>query len=143
MRTLALVIVFLVCSLHDPLSAASRCTEVVGSAADLVGIVLFEEGSSKVSVQMSTSLRGVASVLKAESLGINNKLYLVGFTDREGSPTENITVSEERAHNVLKFLFGLLPDTLKMEAVGCGENYPVIPKSGTNPHNRRVEIRLE
>ncbi len=74
-----------------------------------------------------------------------NRFEIAGYTDEKGSDAYNDKLSLRRARNIKQMLVdrGIPED--KLEVVGRGKGYPVIPNAKTeeeNAQNRRVEINI-
>lgn len=75
------------------------------------------------------------------------KIRIISHTDNVGSDRYNLRLSEKRAKNVVKYLVekGVQPE--RLESVGKGEAYPIVPNEnadGTdNPEGRKKNRRTE
>jgi len=82
----------------------------------------------------------IAELLK----GSNQKIMVEGHSSLEGNPKSNMTLSEQRAASVKKYLIdkGIAPE--RITAIGYGSTRPLMKgmSEKANVQNRRVEIKL-
>jgi len=104
--------------------------------------VMFAVGSSTLTPAATATLDMIASEVSATPSG-----YLVeiqGFADSTGSETFNITLSQRRAENVLRYLVGKNVPLFRVSIIGLGEVNPVADNTtrAGREQNRRVEVRV-
>ena len=71
------------------------------------------------------------------------KIEIAGHTDNVGSPSTNLSLSEDRADNVAKFVISKDVSLLRLQSVGYGHSRPMASnddKIGGRELNRRIEI---
>lgn len=102
--------------------------------------VLFDFNSSKLSDAAKNILRQVAARLKADA---NLRLHVEGHADGVGTPKDNFKVSTRRAEAVKNFLVDdqKISDGL-ITTAAFGTIKPAVLTGGTEPQNRRVEMRF-
>jgi outer membrane protein OmpA-like peptidoglycan-associated protein len=104
--------------------------------------VTFALGSSTLTPEAMATLDMVASGVASTPSG-----YLVeiqGFADSTGSENFNITLSQRRAENVLRYLVSKSVPLYRVSIIGLGEVNPVADNSTREgrEQNRRVEVRV-
>ena len=75
----------------------------------------------------------------------NDTFLLVGHTDKRGSDTYNLKLSEMRAKYLRQLLIERGVDPERIQAIGCGGKEPKIPNAETEPEheqNRRVTLEF-
>jgi K(+)-stimulated pyrophosphate-energized sodium pump len=101
--------------------------------------LLFDTGSATLRPESQEQLQNVAAILKANP---NVHLKIGGYTDNVGSADQNLTLSDERATNVMHELvrMGVAPNAL--EAKGYGQEHPVADNSTEEGRalNRRISM---
>ncbi len=101
--------------------------------------LLFDTGSATLQPQSQDQLRAVASILKANP-GVHLKIG--GYTDNVGSAAQNMTLSQDRANNVMSELvvLGVAPERLAAE--GYGQQHSVADNSteAGRAMNRRISM---
>ncbi|RWG44686.1 MAG: OmpA family protein [Mesorhizobium sp.] len=142
--SLATALLLLTCQGSFSLTASEvkRCDDVSALSTELVGVVLFGEGSSSLRGSMPKIGNAIGDVLAERSPVLSWKVYLVGHTDKVGSDRTNESLGKERAETVRKLLVDMV--TAPFEVATCGETRPLLnTKDGRpHPHNRRVEVRV-
>jgi len=104
--------------------------------------IQFETGKAIIKHVSFTLLKSIAKVV------IDNptyKLIVEGHTDDVGEDQMNMTLSQNRAEAVAKYLITQGADPLRVSGVGFGETKPVdtnASKAG-QARNRRVELKVE
>ena len=100
--------------------------------------LLFDYDSYKLTESVKNFLFLYAQWLKQND-EIN--IRIEGHTDSVGSDNYNMTLSENRAHEVLNFFVseGILKN--RMKAIGFGDKIPVA-EGYDGPKNRRIEIKV-
>lgn len=108
----------------------------------LNGSVLFQTGESDVRLASTHRLDQVAQVLLAER---NATITVVGYTDAQGSTSNNQSLSERRATSVRNYLVQQGVATDRISSKGLGEADPIAPNSTSTgrANNRRVEIVVD
>jgi outer membrane protein OmpA-like peptidoglycan-associated protein len=108
-----------------------------------IGHVHFASGSSALTAETRKALRLVAKEMKDSNL---TSAYLVGMTDRSGSETANLTLSEKRANVAATYLnkklaeLGVTNSSVTTENMG---EYLSEKRDGTvNPFDRKVSILI-
>jgi len=102
-------------------------------AADALGKVFFEVGSSALPADATAAVNAAAEFLKGKA---DAKLDLTGYTDKSGDVEKNLELAKERAKAVREALkaAGVSEDRINMKP-------PVsITGSGDNAEARRVEL---
>jgi outer membrane protein OmpA-like peptidoglycan-associated protein len=101
--------------------------------------LLFDTGSATLRPESQEQLQNVAAILKANP---NVHLKIGGYTDNVGIADQNLTLSDERATNVMHELvrIGVAPNVL--EAKGYGQEHPVADNSTEEGRalNRRISM---
>jgi phosphate transport system substrate-binding protein len=98
----------------------------------------FQSGSSAPDVRATDDIKRIIAIL-AEPQNRQKQVVLIGFTDNIGNPTQNLTLSTQRAESIQTEFskFGL-----KTQVHGFGQALPVAVNTtalGQN-RNRRVEV---
>lgn len=104
--------------------------------------IQFETGKAVIKKQSNGILDAVVKMMKENP---NYKLIIEGHTDDVGDDQANMTLSQNRAEAVAKYLISNGVDPLKVSATGYGETKPVDTnktKAG-KARNRRVELKVE
>lgn len=104
--------------------------------------VLFDTGRSTLTTEGKSTLDGVAQ----QARNIRRYAFEIeGFTDSTGNATRNISLSQERAENVARYLTVEHQVPLRnIHMIGAGSAAPVADNKTRNgrKQNRRVEVRL-
>lgn len=121
---------------------ANKCDDVSALSTELIGVVLFGEGSSSISEPMAKIGKAIGDVVAKRRSDPSIEVYLIGHADKVGSDRINQTLGKERAEAVGKLLTGVV--AAPIEVVTCGEVRPLLETEDdrAHPHNRRVEVRL-
>jgi len=119
-----------------------HCDAVLSATSQLVGVVLFEEGSSRLDGPMQKIGSAIGDILSSRDWGSTAKIYVVGHTDRVGSDQFNLDLGRKRAEALQTILATKV--NAPFEIVSCGETRLVIqtPDGRPHAHNRRVEVRV-
>jgi outer membrane protein OmpA-like peptidoglycan-associated protein len=121
--------------LNDVLQTKDTPRGLVVNMAD----VLFQTGKYELSSDAQLKLAKLSGIIQAHP-GLN--LSIEGYTDTTGTADFNMTLSQQRADTVRKFLIsqGLSPDSITSK--GLGEADPIADNSTAAGRklNRRVEI---
>ena len=101
--------------------------------------VLFDTGKFELKESASAELKALIAAIKRIPKGT---LIIEGHTDNVGSPASNLTLSENRAKEVSKYLKKHLSASYKFEIKGFGETQPIAANNSeeNKQKNRRVEI---
>jgi len=102
------------------------------------GDELFESGTATVTSAASPRLRDFAQVIRSTP---DVRLAVRGYTDAQGSESFNLTLSEDRADAVRKYLVGEGIEPGHISAAGFGPQFPVA--SNDTPEGRRMNRRIE
>ena len=103
--------------------------------------VFYNTGSSSLSDLSRYELDNLTTIMKGNS-SVN--VELAGHTDNQGDDGMNMTLSESRAQNVLKYLKDKGISTDRLTYAGYGETLP-IGDNGTEDgreQNRRTELKI-
>ena len=105
------------------------------------GDELFESGTATLAPAATPRLRDFAQAARSAP---DVRLAVRGYTDAQGSESFNLTLSEDRADAVRKYLVGEGIEPGHISAAGFGPQFPVA--SNDTPEgrglNRRIEIEL-
>ncbi len=102
--------------------------------------VTFRSGSAVVTIESQSVLDRVAESLIAWP---DVRVEVGGHTDSQGDDAQNLTLSDQRAKSVMRYLYTRGVSFTRIEAKGYGETQPVAgneTESGRSK-NRRVELR--
>jgi hypothetical protein len=103
----------------------------------------FENGRADILPEMQTDLDKVVNFLVDHP---TFKLKISGHTDSDGNPDSNLKLSQRRADSIKKYITekGSI-ETSRIEAVGYGDQKPIINESTTEAKkiNRRVEFEIQ
>lgn len=101
----------------------------------------FETGGTTLSAGSQTQLSNIVAILNAFP---NVKLKLGGYTDNVGDPNSNLQLSQDRASAVKVELMKLGINTVRLDAEGYGEQYPVASNETAEgkAQNRRIDVRV-
>jgi outer membrane protein OmpA-like peptidoglycan-associated protein len=101
----------------------------------------FPVGGSELASERSEGLAAIAEVLARHD---RLMARVEGHTDRSGSVTDNIALSQERARSIKDALATRGVDAERIEIVGMGESRPIDEgrTAEARQRNRRVEIYL-
>ncbi len=99
----------------------------------------FEQSSSKIKTQSFPQLDKLVNTMK---LNPKVKLEIVGYTDNNGDPRQNLALSHFRATVVSNYLFNKGIAANRIRAVGKGQEEPIAPNDTEEKKkkNRRVEF---
>ncbi|MFK7807431.1 MAG: DUF937 domain-containing protein [Saprospiraceae bacterium] len=129
-------------------SAGEKLSNVLGSGKAKVGETIvfqnltFKTGSAEIDPTTATEVMNLAQVLKAYP---NIKVEIGGHTDNTGDSANNLTLSNNRASSVAKYLVregGI--DRNRITTFGYGDGKPVAD-NGTEEgraQNRRIELKI-
>jgi len=114
-------------------ATVAEAAQTAAPAADALGKIFFEVGSSALPADATAAVNAAAEFLKGKS---DAKLDLTGYTDKSGDVEKNLELAKERAKAVREALkaAGVPEDRINMKP-------PVsITGSGDNAEARRVEL---
>ena len=105
------------------------------------GDLLFDSGSSSLSPGAYGRLDQLADTLNRYP---DTDVVVTGHTDSEGSEATNLTLSDQRADSVRRYLISKGVSPGRITSVGLGESRPLVTNSTAEgrQQNRRVEIEL-
>ncbi|PTU31144.1 OmpA family protein [Stenotrophobium rhamnosiphilum] len=104
--------------------------------------VNFENDSATLTSASHAILDGAAATLNAQP---NDNAEIAGYTDANGQPEYNLTLSKQRAESVRQYLISKGVDAARLTANGYGEANPVAGNDtdAGREANRRVELKLQ
>jgi outer membrane protein OmpA-like peptidoglycan-associated protein len=102
------------------------------------GDELFESGTATLSPAGGPRLHDFAQVVRSAP---EARLAVRGYTDAQGSESFNLTLSEDRADAVRRFLMGEGIEPGHISAAGFGPQFPIA--SNDTPEGRRTNRRIE
>ena len=127
-----------------PVTRASTGTSSGGSSgAPSVNLTVdFASGSATLTPQARATLDQLGKALASKDLG-RYRFRIEGHTDTVGSPSTNLSLSQQRADAVAAYLeqtYGIA--AARLRAVGKGEQGLLVPTPPQTPNaqNRRVEV---
>ncbi len=101
----------------------------------------FKSGSSAPDVRATDDMKRIMSIL-SEPQNRQKQVILIGFTDNVGSPTQNLSLSTQRAQSIQSEFakFGLRTDVF-----GFGQALPIASNDSplNQNKNRRVEVWMK
>lgn len=116
----------------DPIEAGSKIT---------LNNIFFESGSYELLEKSRTELNKVVSFLNSNG---EVNIEISGHTDDVGSDSANLTLSQNRAKSVVKYLTekGIVKE--RLEARGFGETLPIVENDtdSNRAKNRRIEFKI-
>jgi outer membrane protein OmpA-like peptidoglycan-associated protein len=123
-----------------PRAPAQASTSPAGPSVNLT--VNFPTGSAELTAAARASLDNLGKALASSELA-NFRFRIEGHTDTVGSREENKLLSQRRAEAVVSYLssqYHVAPS--RLEAVGMGEDDPLVPTPPQTPEarNRRVQV---
>ena len=73
------------------------------------------------------------------------QVQIVGYTDSDGTPESNLTLSQERADAVKTYLVGRGVPADSLTTLGKGEADPLVPNDTpeNKAKNRRIELIVQ
>ncbi len=109
---------------------------------EILDKVYFATGKTTIEKRSHPLLTNVAEVMKAHPEIL--RVRVEGHTDDVGEDAANKRLSQGRADAVRAFLIGAGVDAARLEAMGFGEEQPVLPNSTNKGRaaNRRVEFKI-
>jgi outer membrane protein OmpA-like peptidoglycan-associated protein len=120
---------------HDSSSSAGDS----GDAVVLAFPLYFKSGSSKLTSQATPFVDSLGALMKMDP---TLRFQVEGHTDSEGSATDNLRLSRERAISVIDHLVNEHSiDASRLVPVGKGSQEPLEGVSPRDDTNRRVQFR--
>ena len=103
--------------------------------------LLFDTGKATLQPSSQEQLDNIANILKAYP---NVHVKIGGYTDNTGDPSANMTLSAERAKNVMDALVSAGIDPSRLTSEGYGDQFPVGDNSTEDGRakNRRIALRV-
>ncbi len=103
--------------------------------------LLFDTGKATLQPSSQEQLDNIANILKAYP---NVHVKIGGYTDNTGDPAANMTLSTERAKNVMDALVSAGIDPSRLSSEGFGDQFPVGDNSTEEGRakNRRIALRV-
>lgn len=104
-------------------------------------IIEFDSGSSNLRESGKLILKEIATSIAS----VGGKIVeIVGHTDNEGSPNNNLILSRARAESVRQYLVELGIPLTQMTTVGMGASQPIASNEDADGRrrNRRIEFRI-
>lgn len=119
-------------------SLKTELKEIKAGESYRINDIIYETGSAAIKKSSLSILDELALFMKENN---RMKIAIYGHTDDVGDDASNLTLSTERAFNVMEYLQskGISKDRLSFK--GFGETMPVVPN--TNDTNRAVNRRTE
>jgi len=102
----------------------------------------FAIGTSMIlQISSQEQLQGIADILKAYP---NVHVRINAYTDDQSGTTANLKLSQDRANSVMAQLVARGVDSLRLDAIGYGEDHPVADNSTEEGRagNRRITLRM-
>jgi OOP family OmpA-OmpF porin len=99
--------------------------------------LLFNTGQATLQPSSQEQLGNIAAILKAYP---NAHVKIGGYTDNTGDAAANVTLSDERAKNVMDALVAAGVDSSRLESKGYGDQYPV--GDNTTEEGRALNRRI-
>ena len=100
-------------------------------------LVTFDTNSTELSIAARRQLDIVASALRNDRL-VEYRFTVEGHADPRGNSNSNLTLSQERAESVKRYLTGQGIAEDRLVAEGRGDREPMLPAEPAAPENRRV-----
>ena len=104
--------------------------------------IYFELDSTVLSPRSYPVLDDIVNVLRTHD---QLRIRVEGHTDTRGADDANVRLSTDRATSVVHYLTAHGIDAARLQAVGYGEDFPIIPNAQTeeeHAQNRRVEFKI-
>lgn len=104
--------------------------------------ILYNTSSAEIEKKSKLILRGFAIYLKQNP---TLKVEIQGHTDNVGVPSENLTLSQNRAKNVMEYLISKGVDKNRLSSQGFGQTKPKVPNNSTKNRalNRRTDFVIK
>jgi cysteine-rich repeat protein len=123
----------------DPYASVDRARGEIVIAEN----IYFETNTATIKPTSTRVLESVATLIIAyPSITL---IEVAGHTDTRGDPDKNLTLSQQRAEAVVKFLVGKGVAPERLQAKGYGSSEPIVPDAASEADhaiNRRVEFRI-
>lgn len=135
-------------AIHKPATAyasntapAAASTQASADTPKFDMLISFEKNSYTLTPQAQANAQTFAQALNSDQLKTRH-LLISGHTDKKGSRTLNMNLSEKRAEAVKSYLVSQGVDASRLDAHGYGFDRPLPAHAATDPSNRRVEASL-
>ncbi len=130
-------------SAPPPTEVAEGWTAIPGGAMiNIEGEVLFRSGKAALRPEARSTLDAIARTLNGEY--DDRDVLVYGHTDaqpiKKSGWKDNLELSAQRALSVVRHLQGRGVAPRRLVAGGCGENRPLVTRTGDVSQNRRVEV---
>lgn len=104
--------------------------------------ILYETSSAEIEEKSKLILKGFAIYLKQNP---TLKVEIQGHTDNVGVPSENLTLSKNRAKNVMNYLVSLGVSKNRLSSEGFGQTHPKVPNNSSKNRalNRRTDFVIK
>ena len=128
----------------DPMAVRTRSLRIGATGRPAMAprasaslLVTFDTNSTELTSAARRQLDIVASALRNDRL-VEYRFTVEGHADPRGNSNSNLTLSQERAESVKRYLLdqGIAGDRLVAE--GRGDREPMLPAEPAAPENRRV-----
>jgi outer membrane protein OmpA-like peptidoglycan-associated protein len=114
--------------------------KIEGKEIKLANQIHFENDSAKILGDSNVLLEEIAEVLRTRPN--LRSVEIQGHTDNVGQKEHNVTLSDNRANEVRKWLVNAGIDSARLSAKGYGPDKPLAPNvsAGNRAKNRRVQF---
>mgnify|MGYP002628180314 FL=1 len=101
----------------------------------------FRTGSSDIELHYKEQLESMATLAKKMT---NAKVEITGYSDRNGEPSRNLNLSQQRSDSVKSFFMEMGIDNTLIATLAYGETRPLqlVQDFETDFYDRRVIVRL-
>ncbi len=134
-----------VCPATPGTVANKGCPEIKEEAKEQIRLaakgIFFESGKGIIKVESFTNLDKLASIMNSYE---EANVMIEGHTDSQGEDVDNLTLSQERADAVKRYLSSQGVADARMTAKGYGETKPIADNESAEGRglNRRVDFKL-
>ncbi len=125
----------------NPTPAAASTQAPAADTPKFDMLISFEKNSYTLTPQAQANAQTFAQALNSDQLKTKH-LLISGHTDKKGSRSLNVALSEKRAEAVKGYLVSQGVDASRLDAHGYGFDRPLPAHAATDPNNRRVEASL-